>query len=87
MSGPGTMPPRVDPETRRGMFIAIFDVALAVQDEANGVELDTAGWIARGEQADRLAADAEQALQAVLRERAALAARVKLATTPPAGRA
>ncbi len=87
MSGPDTTRQRIDPETRRGMFIAIFEVALAAQDEANGFELDAAGWIARGEQADRLAADAEQALQAVLRERAALAATVNLATTPPAGRA
>lgn len=87
MSGPDRTPAQSDPETRRAMLIAIFEVALAAQDDANGVELDAAGWIARGEQADRLAADAEQALQAVLRERAALAATVNLATTPPAGRA
>ncbi|WP_375292324.1 hypothetical protein [Sphingomonas melonis] len=85
------MTSHVDPETRRVMLQAIFEVAIAAQDDATGVALDTAAWIARAEVVDGLVAATEQALQAVLHARAAAmdveAPRVNLATIQPAGRA
>lgn len=86
------MTSRVDPDTRRAMLTAIFDVAIAAQDDANGIVLDTAGWIARGKLVEELAAVAEDALQRALVARAALTGPVAdhgidLAAVQPAGRA
>jgi hypothetical protein len=80
------MSERDENERRRMALEAIFLVALAAQDEAMGVEMDLAGWIARDDEARRLAAVAEEALAKVLRARA-LAAKVNLASVSPAGRA
>lgn len=83
------MTQRVDPETRRAMLMAIFEVAVAGQDNAAGVLLDGPGRITRAAIVEELAAVAEEALQSVLRARAAIMAGrpIDLASLPPAGRA